>query len=181
MTRAALLVLLLAGTAGASPKLPAHYAKLFDPDATWTYARERDEVACKVVRTTTIGKIVASEVTCTSGDEFPVSGVYLAAPDGLYLSGTGFPESKADLGPMVLHQLLVTAEPKASAKKVVKFAPTADRVMKVETTSGVRRDGKLWCWYRTTAYGSSPPHTDTRCFDGGIAYGSEGGVAFRAK
>lgn len=180
--RCALLLLALAAPAGAAPKLPAHYAKLFEPSATWTYelasadAAKQPDVTCKVARTITIGKVIAAEVTCDR--ELPVAGVYLAMPGGLYRAGVDFPATKADLGEPALHQLLIPAKPRPSARAVTQVAPPA---IKVVTTTGVRREGEQWCWYRTTDRGKKDRHTDTLCFAGGIAHGLEHELAFRVR
>jgi hypothetical protein len=180
-----LVLVALAGTAGAGPKLPAHYARLFDPKATWTYelarvdaSKPEPDATCKVARTTTIGKVVASEVTCDR--ELPIAGVYLAMPQGLYRSGFDFPQPGDDVGDLAMHQLLIQAKPKPTAKQITKYAPTTP-IGKVVTTFGVRREDKMWCWYRTTERGKKDRHTDTLCFSGGVAHGLERDLAFRVR
>ncbi|MEO7093193.1 MAG: hypothetical protein ABI175_08080 [Polyangiales bacterium] len=174
----------MTGIAGAAPKLPAHYAALFDPKATWKYelaradAKAEPDATCKVARTVTIGKVVASEVTCDR--ELPIAGVYLAMPQGLYRSGSDFPATASEIGDLSMHQLLVQAKPKATATTVTKFAP-ATPPTKVTTTFGVRREGTMWCWYRTTERSKKDRNTDTLCFSGGVAHGLERDLAFRAR
>ena len=58
-------------------------------------SKPEPDATCKVARTVTIGKVVASEVTCDR--ELPVAGVYLAMPQGLYRSGFDFPATAADI------------------------------------------------------------------------------------
>jgi hypothetical protein len=180
-----ILLVALAGTASAGPKLPAHYAALFDPKATWTYqlaradsSKPEPDATCKVARTVTIGKVVASEVTCDR--ELPVAGVYLAMPQGLYRSGFDFPAKAEDIGDLAMHQLLIQARPKPSATQVAKYAPTTP-ITKVVTTFGVRREDTMWCWYRTTERSKKDRNTDTLCFSGGVAHGLERDLAFRAR
>ncbi len=175
----------LAGVAGAVPKLPAHYATLFDPKATWKYETARadsskpePDATCKVARTVTIGKVTASEVTCDR--ELPIAGVYLAMPQGLYRSGGAFPATADDIGDVSMHQLLIQAKPKPTAKQITKYAPTTP-ITKEVTTFGVRREGTMWCWYRTTERGKKYRNTDTLCFSGGVAHGLDNGLAFRVR
>jgi hypothetical protein len=179
------VVAALASSASAAPKLPAHYAALFDPKATWRYeiaradsAKPEADATCKIARTVAIGNVIASEVTCDR--KLPVAGVYLAMPQGLYRSGLDFPATKDDIGDLSMHQLLVQAKPKPSATKVEKVAPTTP-ITKVITTSGVRREGTMWCWYRTTERGKKDRQTDTLCFSGGVAHGLESNLAFRTR
>lgn len=183
--RAALPVLLvLASSAAAAPKLPAHYAKLFQPKATWTYqlapadATSRPDVTCTVARTITIGKVVASEITCDH--ELTVAGIYLATPAGLYRADIDFPATEADLDRAVGKLLLVQAKPRALARPITKVAPTTP-ITRVVTTFGVRREGKEWCWYRTTEWNKKRRQTDTLCFADGIAHGLDHELAFRVR
>jgi len=96
MRSAALVVVLLAGSASAEPdappqvgKLPAHYAKLFVVGTTWTYdakvttwdyawlethshkkpwkkATEKSTAICRVEKVVTFAASIASQVTCDS-------------------------------------------------------------------------------------------------------------------
>ena len=179
------VVVALASIASAAPKLPAHYAALFDPKATWRYelaradsSKPEPDATCKVVRTVTIGKVIASEVTCDR--DLPVAGVYLAMPQGLFRSGFEFPATADDIGDLAMHQLLIQAKPNPTATQVAKYAPTTP-VTKVVTTFGVRREDKMWCWYRTTERSKKDRNTDTLCFNGRVAHGLDGGLAFRLR
>jgi hypothetical protein len=185
MRVASLVLVALTGVVGASPKLPAHYAALFDPKSAWTYeiaraddSKPQPDATCKVARTVTIGKVVASEVTCDR--ELPIAGVYLAMPQGLYRSGFEFPANADEIGELSMHQLLIQAKPKPTSSQVTKFAPTTP-ITKEVTTFGVRREDKMWCWYRTTERGKKYRNTDTMCFSGGVAHGIDGGLAFRLR
>jgi len=184
MRLASALLLVLSASATASPKLPAHYAKLFEARTWWKYSIARTDTnttepdaTCKVQRVITIGKIVASEILCDH--ELPMAGVYLAMPDGLYRSGLEFPTKKDEIGDLAVHQLLIQARPRASAKSVTRYAPTTP-ITKSVTTSGARREDKMWCWYRTTDRGTSS-RTDTLCFDGGIDHGVEAVDVFHVR
>jgi hypothetical protein len=123
----------------------------------------------------------AHAVTSGCGDrELPIAGVYLAMPQGLYRSGFDFPAAAADIGDLAMHQLLIPAKPKATSKQVIRFAPTTP-ITKEVTTFGVRREDKMWCWYRTTEIGKTYRNTDTLCFGGGVAHGIEHGLVFRVR
>ncbi|MBL0219505.1 MAG: hypothetical protein IPQ07_37260 [Myxococcales bacterium] len=190
----ALAILFASTVASAEPKLPAHYAKLFDVSSTWTYAlsrttwdydqieKEPDQrkwkkktdklapITCKVARAFRLGARSVSEVTCDreEGWKFTVSGMYLATPSGLRrYNNVVWPTTGEDLGADTDHELLIAAAPKAITKRTKEGGEGGPRYTR---TQSLTREGTAWCTSRST---SGAPHDgiETICYGGVITRG----------
>lgn len=170
--RLILALSVLASTASADPpKLPAHYAKLFEKDRVlvydmvhtypdsdkaqrqkledkpvnrWPRKTERSVIKCKVTRVVKFSASIASQVECDV-ELVPmvphVDGVFLANASGLYRIGE-IPANEADLPK---GDDLGPPEIPATPKVVRTVEPQPNNDGK--GVSGVRQSGGSWCSY----------------------------------
>lgn len=175
--RIAVLLLLCATADAGVPKLPRHYAALFEVNHAWTYdvalttwdfehpgkngklpkKTDRSVVDCKVARTELFDAAFISEVTCS--EAFPVAGVYAATAAGLF---------KIDEWPKTAADLPELGEPWVLSKPTAWHKKHHDTFFKADYTEGVRKQGLGWCVYSdTTQFADGGPVNV--CFDQGIA------------